>query len=89
MAFGATRGRLCLMFLRQAALITLPGCVISFALSLFAGKLIASMLYKFEGFDKGVFFGAAVLLFVIMLLVALIPVRRAVTAEPSESMRDE
>jgi predicted permease len=88
-ALGATRVKLCFMFLRNAALITVTGCLISLALSIFAGRQIASMLYKFEGFDKGVFFGAAVLLFIIMMLAVLIPVRRAVMTEPSESMRDE
>jgi ABC-type antimicrobial peptide transport system permease subunit len=77
------------MFLRRAALIALTGCAISLALSVFAGRLIQSMLYKFEGFDTGVFLGTAALLFVIMLLVALTPVRRAVMSEPLESLRTE
>ena len=89
MALGATRIRLYLMFFRQAALIVFPGCVISLALSIFTGKLIQSMLYKFEGFDAGVFLGATALLFVIMILVVLIPVRRAVMTEPLELLHDE
>ncbi|MDR0311227.1 MAG: ABC transporter permease [Acidobacteriota bacterium] len=89
MALGATRGRLCLMFLRKAALVTLSGGAIGFALSIYAGRLIQSMLYKFEGFDAGVFIGAAALLFLVMLLVVLIPVRRAVMSEPLELLHDE
>jgi ABC-type antimicrobial peptide transport system permease subunit len=89
MAFGATRGRMYLMFLRHAALIALIGCAIGFGLSIYAGKLIESQLYQFEGFDKGVFIGAAALLLVIMILAALIPVRRAVTSEPLELLHDE
>jgi len=89
MALGATRGRLCLMFLSRAALITLTGCVIGLGLSIFAVKQIQSQLYKFEGFDTGMFIGAAALLFVIMMLAVLIPVRRAVVAEPLESLRTE
>jgi ABC-type antimicrobial peptide transport system permease subunit len=89
MALGATRVRLHRMFLRKAALITLTGGAIGCALSVFAGRLIQSMLYKFEGFDTGVFLVAAALLFMVMMLAVLIPVRRAVTTEPMESMRDE
>jgi predicted permease len=87
MALGATRVRLCLMFLRRAAQITLVGGAIGFALSLFAGRLIQSLLYKFEGFDVGVFIGAAALFFVIMTLAVLIPVCRAVLVEPLEALR--
>ena len=89
MALGATRANLCLMFLRKAALIALTGDVISLALSIFAGRLIQAQLYKFEGFDAGVFMGATALLFVIITLVVLIPVRRAVMTEPMEAIRDE
>jgi len=89
MALGATRLRLCLMFLRQAALIALTGCAPGFVLSVFAGRVIQSQLYKLEGFDAAVFLGAPALLFVIITQVVLIPVRRAVTAEPMDAMRDE
>jgi len=89
MAFGATRLRLCLMFLRRAALISLAGGVIGIVLSVYAGRIIQSMLYKFDGFDTGVFFGAMALLFVIMATAVLIPVSRAVMIEPLEALRDE
>ena len=89
MALGATRTRLCLMFFRRAALITLIGGAIGSLLSIYAGRIIQSMLYKFEGFDTGVFLGAAALLFVIMTSAVLIPVCRAVMIEPLEALRDE
>ena len=89
MALGATRLRICLMFLRKAALIALTGGAISIALSIFAGRIVQSMLYKFEGFAAGVFMGATALLFVIITQVVLIPVRRAVMTEPMEAIRDE
>jgi len=89
MALGATRVGLCLMFFRQAALIALCGCAPGFVLSVFAGRVIQSQLYKFEGFDTGVFLGSTVLLFIIIIMVVLIPVRRAVITEPLELMRDE
>jgi len=89
MALGATRLRLCMLFLRKAVLISLSGCAISFVLSVFAGRVIQSQLYKFEGFDASVFLGSTVLFFIIIILVVLIPVSRAVMTEPLELMRDE
>jgi len=89
MALGATRLRLCLMFLRQAALIALTGYAPGFVLSVFAGRVIQSQLYKLEGFDKSVFLGALALFFVIMTASVLIPVSRAVMSEPMDAMRGE
>ena len=42
MALGATRLRICLMFIRKAALIALTGGAISIALSIFAGRIVQS-----------------------------------------------
>ena len=89
MAFGATRVSICLMFLRQSSLIALAGCVPGFALGVFAGRVIQSLLYGLEGFDTGVFLGAAALLFIIITLVVLIPVCRTVLNEPLELLREE
>ena len=89
MALGATHVRLCLMFLRKAALITLTGGAAGFVIGVFSGRILQSMLYQLESFDTGVFLCAAVMLFLIMLLAVMIPVIRAVRTEPMKALSQE
>ena len=63
------------------------GIVVGIALSLAAGKLVASLLYGISPRDPAVMIGAAMILAVIGIAASIIPAMRAARVDPMTTLR--
>jgi ABC-type antimicrobial peptide transport system permease subunit len=77
------------MVLRGALWQILIGLAIGIPAALFAGHLMASMLYGVGGFDPLAMTGAILVLGLCAALAGLIPARRAASIEPMQALRSE
>lgn len=88
-AVGATRGDLAEMVLRNMAAILVPGLAIGLLLSTIFSRAMASMLFHVAPTDMQVFVAVPVVLVVAALATSILPLRRAVMANPIEALRSE
>ena len=89
LALGAKPGDAQRMILREGLVITSVGVVAGLALSLLAGKLLASVLYKVSGVDPLVFLTATAVMAVVSLLACYLPALRASRVDPMVALRYE
>ena len=89
LALGAKPGDAQRMILREGLVITSLGVVAGLALSLLAGKLLASVLYKVSGVDPLVFLTATAVLGGVSLLACYLPALRASRVDPMVALRYE
>jgi predicted permease len=89
LALGAKPGDAQRMILREGLLITSVGVVAGLALSLLAGKLLASVLYKVSGVDPLVFLSATAVMAGVSLLACYLPALRASRVDPMVALRYE
>ena len=89
LALGAKPGDAQRMILREGLVITSVGVVAGLALSLLAGKLLASVLYKVSGVDPLVFLTATAVMAVVSLLACYLPELRASRVDPMVALRYE
>lgn len=89
MALGADAAGTLRMILREGLIVTSIGAGIGLLLSLIAGKLLSSLLYKVSGADPLVFLASAILLSAISLLACYVPARNAARVEPMVALRSE
>jgi predicted permease len=89
MALGSSRSALTRLVVRQSAVPVLSGIGAGLLLSFLATRSIASLLYQTSAANPRVITAAIALLFLTSLLAALLPGRRAATADPTEALRAE
>ena len=89
LALGAKPGDAQRMVLREGLVITSAGVVAGLALSLLAGKLLASVLYKVSGVDPIVFLTATAVMGGVSLLACYLPALRASRVDPMVALRYE
>ena len=89
MALGADAADTLRMILREGLTVTSIGAGIGLLLSVVAGKVLSSVLYKVRGADPLVFLAAAILLSAISLLACYLPARNAARVEPMVALRSE
>jgi predicted permease len=89
MALGADAADTLRMILREGLIVTSIGAGIGLLLSVAAGKLLGSFLYKVSGADPLVFLTATILLSAISLLACYLPARNAARVEPMVALRSE
>jgi predicted permease len=89
LAFGAKPGDAQRMILREGLLITSVGVIAGLGLSLVAGKLLGSVLYKVSGVDPLVFLTATVVMAAVSLLACYLPALRASRVDPMVALRYE
>jgi putative ABC transport system permease protein len=89
LALGAKPGDAQRMILREGMVITSVGIVVGLALSLLAGKLLASVLYKVSGVDPLVFLSATAVMGAVSLLACYLPALRASRVDPMVALRYE
>jgi ABC-type antimicrobial peptide transport system permease subunit len=77
------------MVLRGALWQILIGLALGIPAALFAGHLMASMLYGVSGFDPLALAGAVLVLSMCAALAGFIPARRAASIEPMQALRSE
>ena len=89
MALGAKRSQLLRGVLFDGLRPALLGLVIGFGASVFAVRLIKSMLYQTEALDPTVFTSVISLLLTVAILACLLPAWRASRLDPMQALRAE
>ena len=89
MALGASRSSVVSMVLRGALWQIVIGLALGIPAALFAGHLMASLLYGVSGYDPLAFLGAIVALGICATMAGFIPARRAASVDPMKALRTE
>jgi ABC-type antimicrobial peptide transport system permease subunit len=89
LALGAKPSDARRMILREGLLVTSMGVAGGLALSLVAGKVLASVLYKVSGTDPPVFLTVTAVLGAVSLLACYLPALRASRVDPMVALRYE
>ena len=89
MALGATAGSLVWMVLRRALILMGIGVGTGAAGALALTRFMAGLLYEIQPTDAVTFFGAAVSLAALAVVVSLIPAWRATRIDPLIALRAE
>lgn len=89
MALGAKAGDIQRLVLRQGMTLVSLGIVIGLASSLFATRLIESMLFGVSTTDPLTFAAIPLILAIVALLACLLPARRATKVDPVVALRHE
>jgi putative ABC transport system permease protein len=77
------------MILREGMTLFGIGAGVGLVLSLAAGKLLSSLLYRVDSVDAVVLLAAPALLAAVSLVACYIPARRAARLNPMVALRDE
>jgi predicted permease len=88
-ALGASRGRVIVGLLRDAAIILLVGLAAGTLLALLAGREAATMLFGLKPWDPATLAVAAVLLAAVTMIASLIPALKAANVNPIDTLRAE
>lgn len=89
MALGATRGNVQWMVLRESLWMVALGVGVGLPMSLGAGKLMQSQLYKLSWHDPLAMFGALLTVLIVAALASWLPARRAARVDPMQALREE
>jgi predicted permease len=89
LALGAQPSDARQMILREGLIVTCIGAASGVALSVLAGKILASALYKVSGVDPLVFLSSASILGAVSLLACYLPALRASRVDPMVALRHE
>jgi ABC-type antimicrobial peptide transport system permease subunit len=89
LALGSQRSSVMRLVLVSGAKLGLMGCGIGAIGTVFATRLLRSMLYQVDPLDPAVIVLAAVSIFLLALAASLVPARRAATIEPMQALRAE
>ena len=68
---------------------SLAGCGIGVVASLFATRLLRTMLFQVDPVDPAVIVFAAISILLLALAASLVPARRAASIDPMEALRAE
>lgn len=89
MALGAARGDVGRLVFRHGGAIVLIGVGAGLVAAVFAGPLLAHLLYGVSPYDPAALFVAPCLLAAVALLAIWLPARRAIAVEPIKALRAE
>ncbi|MGH9570162.1 MAG: FtsX-like permease family protein, partial [Candidatus Angelobacter sp.] len=89
MALGANHGKIMQLFLGQGMRLAIIGTVIGLTAAYGLTRLLAKFLFGVKAGDPLAFSLVALVLFVVTLLAAFIPTRRAMRVDPIVALRQE
>jgi len=89
MALGAGSSAILRLILRDVAILLAAGIAAGLGLSLWATRLIQTMLFELNARDTGTIALAVALLAVVALVAGYLPARRASRMDPNAILRDE
>jgi len=89
MALGATPANITRLLIGQAAVWALAGAGVGLTGSLFAMRLLGSLLFEVPERDPWTLIAAPVLLLLVALMAAWAPSRRAARVDPMQTLRQE
>ncbi len=87
LTLGASRGAMARRFLFQGLRVTALGCAAGALGSLFAGRLLATMLFGISALDAPTYVGVLLLVLAMAALACALPARRAARVEPATVLR--
>ena len=87
MALGASRGDVVQMVLAQGLRLSAVGAVLGLIASAFATRLVQSYLLNVSAMDAVAFTGGVVVLLAVAAVAAVVPARRAGSADPVMVLR--
>ena len=87
LTLGASRGAVARRFLFQGLRVTVLGCAAGALGSLFAGRLLTTMLFGISALDATTYAGVLLLVFAMAALACALPARRASRVEPATVLR--
>jgi putative ABC transport system permease protein len=88
-ALGATADRISRMVIGEGLALTAAGAVIGVAGSIFAGKLVATLLFGVSPFDPVTLSAVIAVLALVATLASWLPARRAARVDPLVAMRGD
>ena len=89
LALGSQRASVMRLVLVSAAKLGLAGCGIGVVASLFATRLLRTMLFQVDPVDPAVIVFAAISILLLALVASVVPARRAASIDPMEALRAE
>ncbi|HEY6293066.1 MAG TPA: ABC transporter permease [Terriglobia bacterium] len=89
LALGATPQNILRMFLLQGSTVVGIGLMGGMALALLTSRLVSSFLFGVKALDAGTYASVVAALFLVGIVAALIPARRAASVEPMNTLRDQ
>jgi ABC-type antimicrobial peptide transport system permease subunit len=89
MALGADRREIIMMVLRESGLLLGAGLLAGTALSLFATRAVATLLFGLKATNLPALLTAAGVLALVALAASYLPARRAANLEPTVALREE
>jgi predicted permease len=89
LALGSQRVNVMRLILVSGAKLGLMGCGIGAVLALFATRLLRSFLFQVDPLDPVVIVLAAVSIFVLAIVAAVVPASRVASIEPVQALRSE
>jgi predicted permease len=89
LALGAASRRVVTMVLGEVGRVVLAGLAVGAALALVATRFIASFLFGLTASDPATWLGAIAVLFLVALVAAAVPARRASRMNPMAALREE
>ena len=89
LALGASRGDVVQMVLAQGLRLTAAGVGLGLVTSAFATRLVQSYLLNVSAMDGVAFTGGVLVLLIVTVLAAVVPARRAASADPLIVLRTE
>jgi ABC-type antimicrobial peptide transport system permease subunit len=89
MALGATRAKVFVLVMRQVFVLLAIGVLAGGIAAIFAARSIRSFLYEVQPGNPWVFVLSASVLFLIGVVAALLPARRAISIDPMQALRAE
>jgi ABC-type antimicrobial peptide transport system permease subunit len=89
MALGASRGRVVLLVLKEALILTCIGLGIGLVGAFFIGRGLHSALYGIGTVDYGAFTAVSLVLLAASMIASWLPAHRAASVEPMRALRTE
>jgi predicted lysophospholipase L1 biosynthesis ABC-type transport system permease subunit len=89
MALGASKGDVLRLVLVESTRPVVAGIAVGLVLAIGVSRVLRTLLYGLKSVDAVSFVGVSVLLFVIALLAAYLPSRRALRVDPAIALRYE
>ena len=87
LAFGATRGAVIALVLRESGRLIAVGLVVGVAAAVMLARFVSARLFGVSATDPWTIAGAMLLLAIVACIAALIPARQAATVDPSVALR--
>ena len=88
-ALGATTGEVLRLVAAGGARVVCAGALVGLVLSVFAGRLLATMLFGVRPLDPATFATVGIVLFITAIVAVAAPACRAARIDPASALRSE